>query len=53
MPNMLLEISGEITPEMNEWMEPKQKQHPVVDRTSDRSNIVKSSIAEEPGLSGP
>ena len=33
MPNMLLEISGEITPEKNEEMEPKQKQHPVVDAT--------------------
>ena len=30
---MLLEISGEITPEKNEEMEPKQKQHPVVDVT--------------------
>ena len=29
---MLLEISGEITPE-NEGMEPKQKQYPVVDVT--------------------
>ena len=37
----------------NERMALKQKQHPVVDRTSDRSNIVKSSIAEEPGMSGP
>ena len=40
---MLLEISGEITPERmkgsrkNEEMEPKQKQHPVVDDTGDRS----------------
>ena len=48
MPNMLLEISGEITPErMNEQMEPKQKQHPVVDVTviKSRSNAVKSNIA--------
>ena len=46
---MLLEISGEITPETrkNEGMEPKQKQHPVVDVTGDRarSNAVKSNIA--------
>ena len=34
---MLLETSGEIIPEKNEGMEPKQKQHPVVDGTGDRS----------------
>ena len=40
MPNMLLEISGEITPErMKGWMEPKQKQYPVVDGTGDRSKV--------------
>ena len=33
---MLQEISGEITPER---MEPKQKQYPVVDVTSDRSKV--------------
>ena len=33
---MLLEISGEITPER---MKPKQKQHPVVDVTGDRSKV--------------
>ena len=32
---MLLEISGEITPE--EGMEPKQKEYPAVDMTGDRS----------------
>ena len=37
-PNMLLEISGEITPE-NEGMEPKQKQSPVVDVAGDRSKV--------------
>ena len=31
MPNILLDISGEITSEKKEEMEPKQKQHPVVD----------------------
>ena len=36
---MLLEISGEITPEKNEVMEPKQKQYPAVDVTGDRSKI--------------
>ena len=41
MPNMLLEINGEITPERmkNEGMEPKQKQYPVVDETGDRSKV--------------
>ena len=31
----------------NEWMEPKQKQHPVVDGTGDRSKVrcYKSNIA--------
>ena len=37
MPNKLLEITGEITPEKNEGLEPKQKQHPVVDVTGDKS----------------
>ena len=47
---MLLEISGEITPERmknegmepkqkKEGMEPKQKQYPVVDVTGDRSKV--------------
>ena len=36
---MLLEISGEVTPEKNEEMEPKQKQHPVVDVTGDGSKV--------------
>ena len=35
---MLLEISGVITPERIET-EPKQKQHPVVDVTSDGSKV--------------
>ena len=35
---MLLEISGEIT-RKNEEMEPKQKQHPVVDVTGDGSEV--------------
>ena len=37
MPNILLEISGEI--KKNEGMEPKQKQCPVVDVTGDRSKV--------------
>ena len=39
MPNTLLEISGEITPERMKGMEPKQKQYPVEDVTGDRSKI--------------
>ena len=35
---MLLEITGEITPD-NEETEPKQKQHPVVEVTGDRSKV--------------
>ena len=39
VPNMLLEISGEITPErMKGWSQSK-KQYPVVDVTSDRSKV--------------
>ena len=34
---MLLEISGEILPERMKM--PKQKQHPVIDVTSDRSKV--------------
>ena len=39
----------------NEGMEPKQKQHPVVDVTGDRarSHAIKSNIASEPGMLGP
>ena len=38
MPNMLLEISGEIT-RKNEETEPKQTQHPAVDVTGDGSKV--------------
>ena len=38
MPNVLLEISGEIT-RKNEETEPKQKQNPVVDVTGDGSKV--------------
>ena len=39
----------------NEEMEPKQKQHPVVDVTGDgsKSDAVKSNIAQGPGMLGP
>ena len=36
---MLLEISGEITPERMKRMEPKQKQYPVVGVTGDRNKV--------------
>ena len=39
VPHMLLEKSEEITPEKNEGMEPKQKQCPVVDVTSDGNKV--------------
>ena len=40
MPNMLLEISGEITLErMKGWSQSKKKQYPVVDVTGDRSKV--------------
>ena len=38
VPNMLLEISREITPERMK-MVPKQKQHPVLDVTGDGSKV--------------
>ena len=39
----------------NEGMEPKQKHHPAVDATGDKSKVrcVKSNIAWEPGTLGP
>ena len=40
MPNMLLEISGEITPErMKRRSQSKKHHHPVVDVTGDRSKV--------------
>ena len=39
MPNMLLEISGEITPERRKRWSQHKKQHPVVDVTGDRSKV--------------
>ena len=39
----------------NEEAEPKQKQHPAVDVTGDRSRVrcCKQDIAQEPGMLGP
>ena len=53
VPNMLLDINGEIT-RKNEEMETKQKQHPFVDVTGNgtKFNAVKSNIAQEPGMLG-
>ena len=39
MPNILLEISGVITPERMKTTESKQKQHPALDVTGDRSKV--------------
>ena len=36
----------------NEQMEPKQKEHPVVDVMEVKSDAVKSNIAQEPGMLG-
>ena len=36
---MLLKIRWEITPEKNEEMEPKEKQHPVVDGAGDGRKV--------------
>ena len=52
--NMLLEISGEITPERMK-MEPKQNNTQlwmglVIEA---KSNAIKSNIAQEPGMLGP
>ena len=54
VPNMLLDINGEIT-RKNEEMETKQKQHPFVDVTGNgtKFNAVKSNIAQEHGMLGP
>ena len=53
---MLLEISGEITPErMKGWMEPKQNNTQLWKGLviEERFNTVKSNIAQEPGMLGP
>ena len=39
MPNMLLEISGEITPQRMKGWSQSQKQHPVVDGNGLRSKV--------------
>ena len=55
MPNMLLEISGEITPErMKGWSQNKNNSQLWMGLVIEaRSDAVKSNIAQEPGMSGP
>ena len=55
VPHMLLEISGEITPEgMKGWSQTKNNTKLWMWLVTEaRSNAVKSNIAWEPGMSGP
>ena len=54
VPNMLLEISGEITPErMKSWGQSNKAQFQISLVMEGKSDAVKSSIAQEPGMSGP
>ena len=55
LPNMLLEISGEINPErMKEWSQSKNNTQLWIWLVIEaRSDAVKSNIAWEPGMSGP
>ena len=52
---MLLEISGEITPErMKGWSQSKNNSQLWMGLVIEvRSDAVKSNIAQEPGMSGP
>ena len=55
VPNVLLEISGEITPErMKGWSQGKNNTQLWMCLVIEaRSDAVKSNVAEEPGMSGP
>ena len=55
MPNKLLEISGEITPErMKGWSQSKNNTHLWMRLVTEaRSDAVKSNIASEHGMLGP
>ena len=55
VPNMLLEISGEITPEkMKGWNQSKNNTQLWMGLVIEaRFDAVKSNIAQEPGMSGP
>ena len=52
---MLLEISGEITPERTKgWSQSKNNSQLWMGLVIEvRSDAVKSNIAQEPGMSGP
>ena len=52
---MLLEISGEVTPErMKEWSQSKNNTQLWTRLVIEaRSDAIKSNIALEPGMSGP
>ena len=54
VPNMLLEISGEITPErMKGWSQSKNNTHLWMGLVIEaRSDAIKSNIAWEPGVPG-
>ena len=54
VPNTLLE-DWRSNSRKNEEMEPKQKQHPVVNVTGDgsKSDAIKKITAYEPGMLGP
>ena len=54
-PSMLLEISGEITPErIKGWSQSKNNTQLWMGLVIEaRSDAVKSNIAQEPGMSGP
>ena len=52
VPNMLLEVSGEITPErMKRWSQSKNNTQLWM-RLVTKSDAAKSNIAQEPGMSG-
>ena len=55
VPNMLLEISGETTPErMKGWSQSKNNTQLWMGLVTEaRSDAVKSTIAQEPGMLGP
>ena len=55
VPDMLLDISGEITPErMKGWNQSKNHTQLWMGLVMDvKSNAVKNNIAQEPGMLGP
>ena len=55
VPNMLLEVSGELTPErLKRWNQSKNNTQLWTWLVMEvKSNAVRSNIAQEPGMSGP